>query len=419
MLESVKISRRQSEIRQQLAELVGKSEPSEDETRSMETLDAEYRRNETRYRAALITEDDERKTANDDFDTREGKERAELIGKFEVRQVALALSEGRELDGPTAEIVQEMRSHGGYQGIPVPLEALEIRVGETVAGGTPDPISTRPIIDRIFAQSVATRMGAQIINIPQGEVEWPVVTSAVSAGWADGETGNVAGPTVFATTDKAMAPVNNFGVQMKITRRALKQSGAAMEQAVRRDMNNAIQVGLDKAVFLGAGSSGEPLGVIAGAATYGINETAIDAAVDWSAFRGAITTFLTANAIASPSAVRVLIRPEVWSAMDDTLITSTAVSEFDRLTRHVGDSNVAMSSNALAAPTGSPAASKALLTTATGGIAPMFVGLWGGVDVIRDVISDAQSGGLRLTGLVTADVTVARPAQLEVLTGLQ
>ena len=58
MLDSVKIQRRQSEIRQELAALVGKENPSEDETRSMETLDTEYRSNETRYRAALIAEDE-------------------------------------------------------------------------------------------------------------------------------------------------------------------------------------------------------------------------------------------------------------------------------------------------------------------------------------------------------------------------
>ena len=57
MLDSVKIARRQSEIRQRLAELVGKDSPSDDETRSMESMDTEYRSNETRYRAALIAED--------------------------------------------------------------------------------------------------------------------------------------------------------------------------------------------------------------------------------------------------------------------------------------------------------------------------------------------------------------------------
>lgn len=52
-------------------------------------------------------------------------------------------------------------------------------------------------------------------------------------------------------------------------------------------------------------------------------------------------------------------------------------------------------------------------------MAPVFVGAWGAVDVIRDPFSDAQAGGLRLTALATMDITVARPAQLEVLTGLE
>jgi hypothetical protein len=39
--------------------------------------------------------------------------------------------------------------------------------------------------------------------------------------------------------------------------------------------------------------------------------------------------------------------------------------------------------------------------------------------LIRDPYSDAASGGVRLTGLVTMDVTVSRTAQLEVLTGVQ
>jgi len=207
---------------------------------------------------------------------------------------------------------------------------------------------------------------------------------------------------------------------MRITRKTLKQSGAALEQAVRRDMNGAIAQEMDRAAFLGAGSSGEPLGVIAGASTYGITETAVDAAAAWSAFRSAVVRFMTANAAGSPDAVRLLIRPEVWDAMDGTYIdTGTGVTEWDRLTRNIPAGNVAMSPNALAAPTGSPEASSALLTTNAGGVSPFFVATWGAVDLIRDPYTDAASGGLRLTALATMDITVARAAQLEVLTGIQ
>lgn len=415
MLESVKISRRQSEIRQSLATLANKATPSEDELRSIENLDTEYKANETRYRGALIAEDQERREAGCDLETRGDREFADLVSKYEVRQAALALDVGANLSGPTAEIVSELRSKGGYRGIPVPWFALERRAGETIASGVPDPISTRPIIDRLFPASVAAGMGASLINVDSGAIEFPVTTSSVAAGWASSETGNVGSPTAFTTTDKPLKPDYTLGVQMKVTRKSLKQSGDALESAIRADMTSAISAAMDKAVFLGAGSSGEPSGILVG--SYGITSTAISAAASWAGFRGAVKRFLIANAASSPAAVRLLIRPEVWDALDGALITNTAVSELDRLAKNI--TSVVLSSNALAAPTGSPLASKALLTTSAGGIAPIFVATWGAIDLIRDVFSDAASGGLRLTALATMDVTVSRPVQLEILTGIQ
>lgn len=417
MLDSVKIARRQSEIRQTLSGLAGKSEPTADELRQMETLDGEYRQNETRYRAALIAEDTERREAGADLESRASREWDDLVSGFEMRQIALHMQEGRDLDGRTLEVVQELRSKGGYRGTPVPWAALERR--NTVASATPNPLSTRPIIDRLFPDSVAARMGAQMIQIDSGLTEWPVTTSAVTAGWQATESGSVAGPTQFTTVDKALAPNNTLGIRMAISRKAMLQSGPALEAAVRRDMNGAIQQALDAAIFRGAGASGEPLGVLTTPATYGITATAIAAAATWAIFRTAVTRFMAANAANGPGSVKVLMRPEVWNYMDGALITGTAVSEWDRMVAQVGAENIVLSTNALAAPTGSPLASTALLTTNAGGVAPIFVGMWGAVDLIRDPYSDAASGGLRLTALTTSDVTVARGAQLEILTGVR
>ena len=417
MLESVKIQRRQSEIRQALAAIVGKDKPTEDETRSMEAMDAEYRQNETRYRAALIAEDSERREAGADLETRSEREWAEIMSGFEMRQVALALDEGAQLTGKTAEIVTELRSKGGYRGMPVPWEALEKRAGETVASGTPNPIRTAPIIDRLFAGSVAARMGGSMVNVGVGEMEYPVTTSSVSAGWAATETGNVPGPTAYTTTDRPLKPDHNLGITMRITRKTLKQSGEGLEQAVRRDMNGAISEAMDKAVFLGSGSSGEPTGILAGASGGGITSTAVDAAASYAAFRAAAVRFMTANAATGPASVNLLLRPEVFDDMDADLISGTAVSEWDRLTAKIG--NTVLSPNALAAPTGDPEETTAILTTSVGGVAPFFIGTWGAIDLIRDPYSDAQSGGLRLTALTTMDVTISRAVQIEILTGIQ
>lgn len=206
---------------------------------------------------------------------------------------------------------------------------------------------------------------------------------------------------------------------MRISRKALKQSGDALEQAIRRDMNSTMAAELDKAIFLGTGANGQPLGVITGQATYGLGTTAINADAAWAAFRAAVVAFMTANAANGPGDVRLMIRPEVWDALDGPLLTGTSVSEWDRLTRQIPVSNIVITSNALAAPAGDPLASTALLTTNAGGVAPFFVGMWGAADLIRDPYSDSQSGGLRLTALTTADITVARGVQSRVLTGIR
>ena len=417
MLTSKKLELRRSEIRQNLSELANIETPSTDETRKMTDLDTEYRAKEVQYRAALVSEDEQRTEAGAELETRSEKDWNAIMSGFEMRQVALSLDEGRTLTGQTAEIVTELRSQGGYRGIPVPYAALETRAGETIASGTPDPIVTRPLIERLFPASVAAQMGVQMINIGTGGQETPVTTSAISAGWQATELGNVPGPSAYTTLDRPLKPDHTLGIQMRISRKTLLQSGAALEQAIRRDMAGAMQQEMDRAIFNGSGSSGEPTGVFTGATAWGIAETDLSAAASWAAIRTEVVAFMNANAATGPGAVRLLIRPEVWDAMDGAFISGTAVTEWERLTKYI--STVVMSHNALPAPAGTPLESKALLTTSAGGVAPVFVGLWGAVDLIRDPYADAQSGGLRLTALSTMDTTISRAVQTRVLTGIQ
>ncbi|MTD99931.1 phage major capsid protein [Paracoccus sp. YIM 132242] len=408
MLDSVKIARRQSEIRQQLAGLVGKDKPTEDETRSMETLDGEYRTNETRYRAALVAEDQERREAGADLETRSDREFAELTSRFELRQVALSLDEGRALSGATAEVVEELRSKGGYQGIPVPLAALETRAGETVAADQINPKVIRPIIDRIFPGSVAERLGIQRINIAQGELAFPVATAGAVFGWQTNELANVGAASPFKTTERSLTPDHTGGAQMVISRKALKQAGDGLEQAIRRDMNAVIGAELDRVVINGSGAAGQPLGIIPGAAAYGIASTSVGDTASWAAFRAQIVAFMQANAITSASQINLGFAPTIWAELDDALVGGTATSEWDRLTKQVGSPAI---SNTIPLET-------AIMTATVQGIAPGYLGIYGGVDLIRDPYTKAQSGQLVLTGLVTADFTAPRGMQTRILTGI-
>lgn len=409
MLDSVKIARRQSEIRQQLATLVGKENPTEEETRSMESLDSEYRTNETRYRAALTAEDTERREAGADLETRSDRQFAELVGKFELRQVALAIDEGRALTGATAEVVQELRAKGGYQGVPVPFAALETRAGETLAEDQIQPKTYRNVIDRLFPASVAARLGIERIQIERGELAFPVATSGAVFGWQTTELGNVGGPNPYATSERSLTPDHTGGAQMVISRKALKQAGEGLEAAIRRDLNAVIGAELDRVVINGSGTAGEPLGVIPGATEYGIATTAVGAAAMWASFRPEIVAFMEANAITSPNQVNLAFAPAIWADLDNALLDGTAVSQWDRLTKQVGTPAI---SNVIPDAT-------AIMTATVQGIAPGYLGIYGSVDLTRDPYTKAASGQLVLTALVTVDFTVPRGMQTRILTGLE
>ena len=398
MLESVKIQRRQSEIRQELAGLVGKTDADENELRSMEALDSEYRANETRFRAALIAEDSERREAGQELETRSGNEWGDLVAGFEVRQIAAALDHGHQLTGKTAEVVQEMRSKGQYQGIPVPLEALETR--STVSGDLVDPKATRGIFDRLFPASVAARLGVESVSIPFGSAEYPVATQGAVAGWAATEGGNVPNATAFQTTEPTLSPDHTLGAHMRISRKATKQVGPGLEAAIRRDMAAAVGAELDRAILIGSGSDGQPTGLL-GLAT-GTGEWA----ATWAAVRAEIVAFMQANAISDPASVNMAITPAMWSDLDDAIFDDgSGITEWQRLTAGMG---VPAISTQLPADT-------AILTVSAGGLSPAYLGIWGGMDVIRDPYSDAQSGGLRLTGLMTVDLVVPRAIQVRKL----
>ncbi|RKF22724.1 phage major capsid protein [Altericroceibacterium spongiae] len=404
MLDSVRIQRRQSEIRSELSVLAGKADASPDEIRSMETLDAEYRSNETRYRAALIAEDGERREAGAEMENRSDREFADLVDRFELRQVALHLDEGASLSGATSEVVTELRTQGGYRGVPVPFAALEQRAGETIGSGLVEPKQTRDLIGRIFPQSLAAKMGVASVNIPSGAVEWPILTAGAVAGWANGELADVGTANAAQTGEVMLKPDHNLGAQMVLSRKSLKQT-AGIENAIRADMSAAIAVALDDAVVNGTGATGQPLGLIPGAATYGINVEAVAALDSWAAFRAEVIAFLEANAITDPSQVRLAFPPAVWGALDDALVTGTAVSELDRMAKH-GIAPVL--ANQLPAD-------HAILTATVNGIAPAFLGIYGAVDLIRDPYTRAASGQLVLTGIVTADFTATRGVQTRIL----
>ena len=428
MLKSEKISARQSEIRQGLMQLTTKTDMSEQDEQEYANLEVEYKQNEMKYRAALLMEADARERAASavkDAPRPESREWADLTTGYEVRAAFAALDGGPEPDGRTGEIVAEMRRNAAveYVGMPIPWSvlagrepAMQRRAGESVSTGVYEPTVMMPPLARLFAPTVAARMGTTVRSIDRGIVEYPVTTAGATATWA-AEGSTVGAAAAYTTTQKTLKPNRTLGCQMRITRNTLKQSGAEIEGAIRADMTLAMRDQMDKVVFLGKPSGQEPQGVITGTTPYGIDSKAANAVPTYALFRDEMVEFLKDNATEDLGAVNLMIRPEVFVKFDDAFVTGTAVTQWDRLTAKTN--RVVITSNALMNPTGTPAATSALMTVSTEGQPPIIAGIWGGIDMITDNLSEANAGILKLTALATMDVTVPRAAQVRVITGIR
>ena len=130
---------------------------------------------------------------------------------------------------------------------------------------------------------------------------------------------------------------------MRVSRKAVKQTGGGLEEAIRRDMSAAIGAELDRAILVGDGTSGALPGAVDLASGSGVW------AATWATVRAEIVEFMEANAISDPASVRMAITPAMWSALDDAIFDSgpSGITEWQRLT---GGSSTPALSTQLSAP---------------------------------------------------------------------
>jgi len=151
------------------------------------------------------------------------------------------------------------------------------------------------------------------------------------AGWAATEGGDVPAATAFQTAEATLKPDHTLGAHMRISRKAVKQAGPGLEQAIRRDMAAAIGAELDRAILVGDGADGEPTGLVglaSGSGTW---------AATWPAVRTEVIAFMAANAVSQPSEVRLALTPAMWAALDDAIFDDgSGQTQWTRLTGGMG-----------------------------------------------------------------------------------
>ena len=243
-----------SEIRQRLNEISGlEGDAFTDEVRQeSDTLGTEYRDTETKYRAALVSEDDDATAAGSQFTPGTVEDRAyrELVGRANVGSVIEAVVEHRETVGADAEL----QKHHGLASNQIPLELLRLPREEHRAV-TPGPTNVgtveSPIVLPVFAAGAGAFLSIDRPTVAMGDAVYPVLSTRPTVGGPHSDSTD-APETTGAFTSNLLAPQRLQASFIYKRVDAARFSG--MDSSLRSALNGGLEEALDKEAI--AGTSG-------------------------------------------------------------------------------------------------------------------------------------------------------------------
>ena len=186
---------------------------------------------------------------------------------YSLSKAMLALAEGRKPEGLEAEVSGFIsdRCDRRPDGFFVAPEALRSNGQRDLLAGTAtdgdelveNELRSGDFIDVLRPNMVSAQAGIRILSGLVGDVNIPRKTSASSAAWKGEVVTFTESEPQFETL--TLSP-NHLGCFTDVSKQLLHQGLPDVDALVRDDLNSAIAVALDKAVFQGSGS-GEPQGI--------------------------------------------------------------------------------------------------------------------------------------------------------------
>lgn len=403
-----KIAEIRSDLNAKIAQVKGidrnDKEAMEAATRELETLVAELN-------AANELEAAEQKAAERKFqDMQKNEGRSFSLLRF-VRGIA-----ENSLSGLEAEVAQmgaeEYRRLGLSQfGTVIPSVALRSAAGQNYGtdadGGYLKETMPARWVDLLKKKLAIADMGATILTDLVGTL--PVISSAqISAGW--GAEAAQASVTKAAFAKASMTPHRNY-VQTALTKDLLRQTSFDVEGYLLELMVEAHANLIENAAINGTGSSNQPTGILAAANTLSVSTGQTPAAISWATVV-AMETALNSND-SNKGRVGYLTNAKVWGALKTTAKFANGDTPImpenpaNRLNGYYADFSSFVPSN-LTKGSGSSAVSN-LSAMIMGNFRDLYIGQWGGIDVVVDPYTLAKSAEIVLTLNAWNDVLVAEP----------
>ena len=406
--------RKIAEIRNDISAMVekvktlntGKPENAEELKKALDSLDAL----QLELRAASEAEAAEQVLAErklSDLQKKAGR-------TFSIVKFIRELTSGKGLTGLEAEVAEmgaeEYRRMGLQpQGQVIPSAFLRANAGQndtTAAdGGNLKEQMPARYVEVLKQKLAVAKLGATVITDLVGEL--PVITSAqIAAGWlAEGGQGSV---TKAAYAKATMTPHRNF-VQVAFSKDLLRQTSFDVEADLMEKITDAHANLIEAAAINGSGSSNQPTGLLTALATASriIAMGTNGGAITWPKIVELETKVNAENAVRGKTGY--LTNAKVIGEMKAAERTSTngrylLDGDFTKLNGHAIEM-----SNLVPSTLTKGSATSRCSAMIFGNWQDLYIGQWGGIDVVVDPFTRAAYADVVLTLNAWNDVLVAEP----------
>ena len=374
-----------SEKRTALSALLDAETPDVD---AIEAAKNEVTASEKRMQAVMVLDGGNKEVERVNAGDAEGREIRQLVSKASVGRMMAGILEEGEGQGADRELRQAL---GNMPADYIPLAMLERRAAVTTTGD--EPGATLPFIGRVFPQSAAAFCGVDVQSVAVGQQLVPVLGTGVTISGPYTDDTEAAEST-GAVTISTLEPKRLNGSF------AVKQTDLAtfpmLEDGLRADLGDAVSNAMD--IDLLKRSS-------AGLLAFGSAPTAPADATTSAEFLADIYSGVDGVYASSVGQVRVLYGPETYAfAGGLVVVASHPETVIDKVSRISG--GVFVTDNA-----GAYTGNRQEGLVIKGSARRSCVGaLWNGVQIIRDDVTRAREGEVRLHVIGMWDFAIVQTA---------
>jgi len=340
-----------------------------------------------------------------------------------VRAIRAAVNSdwrGAELEREASEATAQRlgRQPNGSFFVPADwLERRDLTVGTATAGGNTvqTNLLAQNFIDLLRNRMALQRAGVTVLSGLVGPIAIPRQSGGATAYWV---AENTAVTESAQTFDQVTMTPKTVGGFTDIARRLLLQSSIDVEALVRTDLATVLALAIDVAGLHGPGSGNQPTGL---AATSGIGSVAGGTnglIPTWGNIVDLETKITAANA--DIGRLAYISNAKVRGKLKQAPVVSGYPAMIWGADPNPVNGYPVVTSNQISSTLTKGSSSGICSAIFFGNWADLFIGMWGGLDILVDPYTGSTAGTVRVVALQDVDIAVRHPesfsAMLDALT---